>query len=67
MNETLKWIMQYNKAIAGFVVAGVIKYLEASPGGVTADEWQAVIFAALVGGGLVWLVPNQAKKDTKTQ
>lgn len=55
--------MQYNKAIAGFVVAGVIKYLEVSSGGVTAGEWQEVIFSALAGGGLVWLVPNVTKKD----
>lgn len=62
VQNALKWIAQYNKSIAGFAVAGVIKYLQVKSSGVTSDEWQDILIAALVGGGLVWLVPNRPKQ-----
>lgn len=62
-NSTVKWIAQYNKAIVGCLVSGAIEYFKVKSGGVTADEWENVLIAALIGGGLVWAVPNVKKVE----
>lgn len=61
---SLSKLYPYRKAIAGFVIGAVAAWLGVRDGGVTSEEWLAVLGAALSGGGLVWAVPNSPKPPT---
>ena len=51
------------KAIAATVTAGLASYgVALQDGGVTGDEWVALVVAAVGAGLVVWAVPNAAPK-----
>jgi len=60
----ITWIKAHNKAIVGFLVAGVTMYLQLKDHGLTQDEWWEIIFSAIAGGGIVFAVPNITQKKT---
>lgn len=62
MSNFIAWITKYNKTIAGFVVSGLMYWLKVKHDGVNSEEWMEVLGAALSGGGLVWLIPNNKPK-----
>lgn len=55
----MKKISPYYKAIAGGLFGAVSLYLKVADNGVTVNEWLQVVVAALVGSGLVYVVPNK--------
>lgn len=62
MKSFIEWVTKYNKAIGGFLVSGLMYWLKVKHGGVNEEEWLEVLGAALSGGGLVWLIPNNQPK-----
>lgn len=62
MRKFIDLVTKHNKAIAGFLVTGFVYWLKAKTHGITSDEWLEILYAALSGGGFVWLIPNNQPK-----
>ncbi len=52
---------EYAKALVAGLVPGVLLFFTLRSGGVTADEWQAIIAIVLAASGITWAVPNAPK------
>ena len=50
---------EYAKAIVAGIVPGVLMFFTLRSGGVTAEEWEAIIATVLAASGLTWAVPNK--------
>lgn len=50
---------RYAKAIVGALVTGVGMYQASRQGGVTSDEWIAILVAITTALGAIWAVPNK--------
>ena len=60
MSKLLGYIPRIWKAIAAGVGAGSASYAGQIDGGVTKEEWVAVIGAALITGLITWFAPYKA-------
>jgi hypothetical protein len=63
----MKTLGEYAKALVAGLVVGVGMFFTLRSGGVTADEWQAIIAVVLSASGLTWAVPNTTTKAEATK
>lgn len=57
-------LSEYAKAIVAGIVPGVLMFFTLRSGGVTAEEWEAIIAIVLAASGLTWAVPNKSQAPT---
>jgi hypothetical protein len=67
LGQLLEAIAPFRKAIAGALLGALLMYLKVNADGVTQDEWNEILLAAVSGAGLIYAVPNKTTKPPATE